>query len=772
MLTLLTLITLSSSQLLTRSPNNLFNQKFNYSLANFGIPALYQIYGKIHIVTQSNCQLSSINSDDFVLINSISSCSYEDLAFSAQSQGAKLIIFSLDSLVPFYAKNKQKALEVKIVCIGVLKSTYDTISKYQEFTIWSTFRNELNTETKVLIILVLSGNYTLDYEYLKPIIEFNSMSDSENDKLSIQLSYLTPNSKLITNVNKDCFTTKRGDRLCMVSEAGVFGSQKFMNSRLICKYFWSYPNIETFFNSLKSVYQNCEFDYSNECLKRYISFVDYPNQYPITNSYNLAPYYTINNAYFFWPDYFIRGSLLSDSKVESDAGNCQQDCRNSLLLNNICDLSCNSTSCGYDNLACFYTDNCLNFFIGDGNCDGFCTSDIDCQLTECAPGCYYSDMNIDICPSNCTGDCFKNCNQDLYCSPGCPYSSLKKGICPKECSEDCLQKCDSKCAEGCTYSDLNKGICSIYCTDDCFGLCDSSLYCSPGCLFSDLKNGNCSSNCSEECLKSCAQEECSPGCYYSDLKDGKCPSNCSQECLKSCSKKECSPGCYFSDLLNGNCSSTCSKECLNYCVLKECSPKCYYSDLYNGICSPECTQQCLSYCVQKECSPGCYYSDLENGICSGNCSKSCLESCVLEECSPGCYYSDWDKGICSENCTDDCYKNCSSNICSSGCTYSTMEKDECTANCSFKCFKNNCNKKLFCSPGCKYSDWDLGKLSGHCTSGCVTKYNLGCNLVCDSEFKCTQTCTGDCCEKEDSNKKESSVNIVALIVSVITISFL
>ena len=500
MLYFLQIINICLSQLTTRSPESLFNLNFTYSVANFGNPALYQIYGKIYKATPFNCQLEYIYSDDFVLVESFSSCSYEDLALSAQNQGAKLIMFTLSSLYPIYPKNKTIASEVYITCIGVLEETSETLSKNSYLTIWATFKYEINIDSKVYLKLILSGNYTLDYKYLTPLLKFYSMGDSNNDYLSVELSYLSPYDELITDQDRDCYLTTSYDKLCMVSEGGVTGAQKFMNSRLISKFFNTYNLvIIDFLNSLQNLYQNCEFDYSSGCFEIYIPYKEGLENYLITNSYSLAPYYKLNEVYFFWPYEFIRGALLSDNSSWSDEENCVSYCSNSQLSNQYCDSSCNTSSCGYDNLLCLYTKNCLNFLIGDGNCDTNCLIEADCDYDQCSPGCYYSVMSSNLCPSACKGDCFDDCNQDLYCSAGCSFRNMIQNECSSDCSSDCYEKHCSKyryCSPGCSYSDWRSGVLSEDCTSKCKKRYDNNCH---------LK---CDSyyKCTDTCDKDCCEQ--------------------------------------------------------------------------------------------------------------------------------------------------------------------------------------------------------------------------------------------------------------------------
>lgn len=58
---------------------------------------------------------------------------------------------------------------------------------------------------------------------------------------------------------------------------------------------------------------------------------------------------------------------------------------------------------------------------------------------SCAPGCMYSDMNNDLCPNECSGECFTNCNEN-FCSPNCRFDDLESDLCSEYCSDECLEK--------------------------------------------------------------------------------------------------------------------------------------------------------------------------------------------------------------------------------------------------------------------------------------------------------------------------------------------
>lgn len=61
---------------------------------------------------------------------------------------------------------------------------------------------------------------------------------------------------------------------------------------------------------------------------------------------------------------------------------CDDGCLYYELQDLNCNLKCNSTACGYDNLLCLQENSCFIFTYEDGYCSKLCLSDPDCEVIE------------------------------------------------------------------------------------------------------------------------------------------------------------------------------------------------------------------------------------------------------------------------------------------------------------------------------------------------------------------------------------------------------
>ena len=652
MLKLLSIVCLSSASLTIYSPSSISRTEIEFKVSTFGTPALFYIIGQVEFKSVEKCELIGDFSNKFIVTSLPETCSYEEVALSAERSQAKLIIFALNTLSIILPSNRDLADLVSIPVIGISYTESENLKNYREFVIWASVIYEMIPDTGIKISWVLSGNYSLDYKLFEQLYLFQLETDSDDDSLTMVISYFDQDSDLKGNFDDDCLLIQNQEPVCMQTSNNVKGKDKILNSIKIIKYLFSSTEINSFFENINKVYIHCKDDYSSTCIDTFIDVPEhidgFSNFLIFVKAFQYAPYFTLNEVLFFWPSNFSQATLRSDSNSEVDYTRCAPECTNKLLWNSDCDHECNFEECGFDDLTCKLTDGCLSNMLGDSQCDEVCLSDPDCKA--CSIGCYYQDMEQGFCPYTCTDECFNYCSNS-WCSPGCNYGDMRDGMCSEHCSDNCYD---------------------VYCY--------KAKWCSPGCLFSDLQIGLCSDTCSDSCKSQC-QNECDAGCYYSDMRIGLCPSSCSGNCFEYCNPNiYCSAGCTWYSLKSGSCSESCSPDCMKSCI---------------------------------ECSPGCYYSDWEIAICSNDCTETCKEKCENYLCSTGCPYSIMDSGSCPYTCSDKCYENyCdSSKYCSSGCSYSSLELDNGQFYCSEKCrnWYNSgcytyCGSMDTCDSSCKHSD--------------------------------------------------------------------
>ena len=436
-----------------------------------------------------------------------------------------------------------------------------------------TYQYSITKTLNPQLTLQLNSNYTLDKEFVNELAVINNNIGLKISSVSILIQY-TDTIKAAS----DCVEYKN-IKYCLNHTNEVTGDQRLENSIIIANYF-SYLSVNQgsltdFLSYLQLLYQTCEFDYSTTCNRNVLnqsggvlnSSTSVLQKYSI-KTYNMYPIFVLNNLEFCGTDYIEMALCLSYYNVPAGCPMCSPGCSFLDLQGSVCNDGCNTTSCGYDNLACLKEDNCYSFMIGDNNCNKNCNNDTDCSSSTSSSGNSdnSSSNTSNVTTSDGTQSSGNSTNTTDVCAPGCLYSEMAKGNCPLSCKGSCFSKC-------------------------------SSDYCSPNCLFKDLAAGNCSASCSASCLGKCYSDTCAQGCTYSAMSSGLCPYQCSGSCFSNCSSAYCSPGCAYADLYSGLCPSICAKSCFTHCSsILYCSLGCLYSEINNTYCPSSCTSEC---CYQK-----------------------------------------------------------------------------------------------------------------------------------------------------------------------------
>lgn len=530
------------------SPDSLSSLQISNAIATFGDPFLLPRYGKLFRVDfADSCSFSlDFPMNAIAILYNFRGCYYSDLAISVQNSGGiGMISVKNNNNLNFImvGKDYESSRLINILAISIKWSDGDLLAPYLSKDVWISYSYELDTKNKAEINYQMSSNYTKDKEIIKTFSDMDTKFQISLSDFSMSFCYLIFTSDL--NYLDDCVDSG-SNTYCLPGTSAVKGSQMIYNSAVILNYYNTLSGPSTiFFNFLNALYSTCEFDYSTACIQSVLTSIN-PNlsadlslgSIATANPWqDLAPFYYINNNYYFWGGQIEKSYCLTLSSPPSNCEECSLGCSYSDLSSSNCKSACNTTSCSYDMLNCIGSDDCYNFMIGDGNCNEKCACDPDCgcDLSDiCTNGCLYSDMQSDKCPLPCTGNCFSNCNSD-FCSPECRFSDMASGNCPDACTSQCFSSCSSEyCSPGCTYSDLNAGICKNICTPECTNQCNNNFdTCSPGCKFSDMENGNCPFECTDICFKDCSTDFCSPGCLKSTITQDYCPSECDGKCCKN-----------------------------------------------------------------------------------------------------------------------------------------------------------------------------------------------------------------------------------------------
>ena len=92
----------------------------------------------------------------------------------------------------------------------------------------------------------------------------------------------------------------------------------------------------------------------------------------------IFPVFTIGNNYLYWCHYLESQYCSSLVDTNENCTLCSQNCAyGSLGYRDSC-ADCNSSSCGYSNLACLQKDSCYYYMLGDANCNLWCKNNLEC----------------------------------------------------------------------------------------------------------------------------------------------------------------------------------------------------------------------------------------------------------------------------------------------------------------------------------------------------------------------------------------------------------
>lgn len=381
MILLVFILSLSLSELVILSPDDLRNTPYTTEVFAFGNPSLLARVGVLKIPELGkNCDFKDLyNEFDFLVIPTTTECDEVEIIQNAVSRNASMIIFLKNdkdlTKVDFSVKNLEY---VNATVIRVSKSLEQSIKSVTKYLIWAKYQYSTNILPNIHISYYFTHNYTLDKIFIEQILNL----DRDSISFSPYFSYINITNK--TEQDDNCYI-HNNKAYCL--EPGNNGTMVIENGFYISRLYQKINNPWVFLETMLDIYNNCEFDYSLGCLKEKEKVEDNidANLLIWANQSSIFPYYDINEALIYWPNYLKETYCLSGEKVPRDCKPCGMGCYYNYLALGIkmCSL-CNSSSCGYINLDCFKEESviggeCYTFMLSDGSCNEGCKNDPDCS---------------------------------------------------------------------------------------------------------------------------------------------------------------------------------------------------------------------------------------------------------------------------------------------------------------------------------------------------------------------------------------------------------
>ena len=371
------------------SPDKLANSNVSISLAAFGNPSVFEIYGRLRFVNLTNCNLNQqFMNTDLIIVFNIVHCFYSDIALSVQNSGAGAVIFAdpdwySDTL--YLPKDLDSGNHINILVIGISDKQAYKYLEYENIQIWATYIIDLSGVSSPPIYYFLVNDNVIDKNFFNNLQQLNNMSPIPIDQLTLIIQYY-PNT---ASNPLDCIFSQ----YCMNSSNNVSGQDLLKNSIGIVNYLnflqQSSSDLSNFLTFVLDIYTTCSLNYSNPCVASVFSTYNVQmnissiilNVFGSSTVPPIYPYYQISNFVLYWINNLQTTYCWISLDSSSACPPCSPLCHyNTLRANNDCN-NCNTSSCGYSNLECLKKDNCYSFMIGDGNCNANCIDDPDCIKT-------------------------------------------------------------------------------------------------------------------------------------------------------------------------------------------------------------------------------------------------------------------------------------------------------------------------------------------------------------------------------------------------------
>ena len=374
---------------------------------------------------------------------------------------------SLNYLIAPTASELASQVTINVIAIGFDDGVQ--LQKYSQSEIWVEYSLSPPRQYNSSITYALTGNYTLDKEYINILSNLNTKYNFLLSDFQVVLLYTNGEGDI--NPEYDCGGFKNIIiNFCLPHTDTVSGFQKLKNSLKIVNYYdsFTYPNtVTTFLQFASDIYTNCEFDYSTDCIESIFSKYNANSSIFETGiegaifTQDVIPLYFINENLYLWPDYLEVIYCLSLSNPSSACPVCNNGCTYQDLYSSSCSQACNISQCGYNNLNCLIVNNCYTFMTSN-NSNSQCTNNND----TCAPGCYFSEMASGLCPMSCEGTCSSHCSSK-YCSPNCQWIDLIYGNCSSDCTPSCISSCNNPqyCTPQC--QEISQNDCPLSCNINC-----------------------------------------------------------------------------------------------------------------------------------------------------------------------------------------------------------------------------------------------------------------------------------------------------------------
>lgn len=374
------LMSFANSRFILHSPDEIIDKNIETLPLNLGVPSLYPIYGFLHPIYSEACESDHYGSNEaFIIVLNPSNCNITELAEKAYRAGTKLIML---------VDNGERTLTKSIVEKGLYSDLTDIIMIIVSDDFRLIFENynfitasyvyDYNKTLNPKVRVILSGIHNEDKLLIDNFSNFFKKYEVSAKDIEFNFIY-----KFGSSPSLDCiyFSSKY---YCSWNSSSYTGQEILSNLILSQTYYntisKSYESFSTFLNYLLSYYSKCFENYTLLChLQVFLNLPSNPFLPDNTTLYSALEYktfrsfYSINNVSIPWINYIEEVYCISSLHPNSKCPLCSPGCTHENLNSNICNVFCNNSACGYQNLECLLiSPGCYNFMLEDSLCNQAC----------------------------------------------------------------------------------------------------------------------------------------------------------------------------------------------------------------------------------------------------------------------------------------------------------------------------------------------------------------------------------------------------------------
>ncbi|OMJ77800.1 hypothetical protein SteCoe_22550 [Stentor coeruleus] len=380
------------------APDSISNLNPFYALASYSNPNLLPIYGRFILIDiEPSCivpKISELGPETIAVLYNAEKyeCDFSTLGQiieRAGSFGSLILVNEGTILKSFYNLYTDQYLyiphqsyKLNTPSLLVDENFGKVLKNHTNSQIWGTYvYDEIKRTNYPSIKYFMSSDFNIDKMFIEKLFDINNIL-SEIWMQELSFFFL---SKF--DINQDnCYTASDKTIYCTEATGHITGKIKILNTILILNAFNSliYSGTNTFFRYLLDLYSKCSIDYSPFCHQNVLNSYELQANYTdnvLKHSYSIYEIInsiSVNEVYIYSPDKLVELYLIS-STLASWSNNCSSSCTYYNITDDKCQVGCNTSQCGYDNLACLENGKCYSFMIGDGICDDACPDDVDCQ---------------------------------------------------------------------------------------------------------------------------------------------------------------------------------------------------------------------------------------------------------------------------------------------------------------------------------------------------------------------------------------------------------